>query len=318
MDISVVLATYNRASSLRVTLESLSKLVVPPTLHWQLLVVDNNSSDETPTVVREFAKKNSFMVRYIFEGRQGRSVALNAGVQEATGDIIAITDDDVTLDQDWLLSIKSMFDQFDCAAVAGRIVPVWNQRPPAWYEMEEQLQRFIVGQFDAGNEIQRIQVPPMGANSAFRRSAFHKHGLFRLDLGVRGEDRSITCDDSEFGWRLLRAGETIMYCPAMVVYHPVDPRRLNRSYFLTWFYNNGRSLTRAWGLPDLGVSYFGVPRWLFREFGTNLARWLCCFDGNYRFHHKLRTYRSLGHIVESRRLSSAKDVAQEQQQLQVR
>lgn len=300
MDISVVLATYNRADSLRATLESLSGLVVPRDLSWELLVVDNNSTDSTPIVVKTFASKAAFPVSYIFEGIQGRSVALNTGIAEAQGEIIVFTDDDVLFDRNWLCDLKETFERHDCEAVAGRVVPLWKQPQPDWLVMEGQ---FAVVHFEYGDELKEIKDPPLGANSAFRRGVFQRHGFFRSDLGVSGSKHTVTCDDTEFGLRLVRAGERIVYSPTSIVYHPVEPYRATRKYFLTWYYYNGVSLTRTFGVPNEGVFWFGVPRWMVREALTKLAKWQFTWRGNLRFQNKLQFYRSLGCIVESRRLS---------------
>src|SRR5262249_42038975 len=128
-------------------------------------------------------------------------------------------------------------------------------------------------------------------------------GLFRTDLGVNGDKHTITCDDTEFGERLIRAGEKIVYCPNAVVFHPVDPKRATKKYFLSWYYYDGRSLTRAMGLPEEGVRYLGVPRWFYRRWITDVSKWLLCTDANQRFHRKLHAYRAWGKIVEAHRLS---------------
>src|ERR1700733_3383650 len=95
MEISVVLATYNRAASLGVTLASFSKLIHPASTAWELIIVDNNSTDATPEVIREFSKAANFPVHCVSEKRQGRSAALNTGIAEARGNIIAFTEDDI-------------------------------------------------------------------------------------------------------------------------------------------------------------------------------------------------------------------------------
>jgi glucosyl-dolichyl phosphate glucuronosyltransferase len=303
MDISVVLGTYNRAASLQTTLETFSKLVVDPRLCWELLVVDNNSTDRTPEVVRSFAKTVNLSVCYIFERQQGRSAALNAGIAEAKGKIVAFTDDDVLIDSEWLSRLTQTFDTFDCAAVAGRVIPQWSHAKPDWLEMKGQ---FAVVNFDLGDDFKEIRTPPLGANSAFRKEMFTKYGLFRLDLGVNGSKHTITCDDTEFGERLIRGGERIVYCPSAVIYHPVDPSRTTKAYFLSWHYYNGVSLTRTAGLRQEGIFWFGAPRWLCREFLENLLEWLLTFGAKRRFQQKLKAYRSFGILVENRRLSRAK------------
>ncbi len=300
MDISVVLATYNRAGSLCVTLDSFSALNSPPDLHWELLIVDNNSTDVTHVVIENFAAKVKFPVRYVFEGRQGRSAALNAGIAQAKGGVIAFTDDDVILHPDWLVNLKQTFDNFDCAAVAGRVLPQWNGPRPEWLEMDG---HFAVVNFDLGDDTKQIQVPPLGANSAFRSHIFKRYGVFRLDLGVTGSRHTITCDDTEFGERLLRSGEVIIYCPTAIIYHPVDPQRATKRYFLSWYYYNGVSLTRMSGVPKEGIFWLGAPRWLYREMLTHFVKWVLTTQSKQRFHHKLRTYRSIGQIVECRRLT---------------
>jgi GT2 family glycosyltransferase len=303
MELSVVLPTHNRAASLRDTLQSFSRLVYPRDLFWELLVVDNNSRDATPEVVKQFAVVANFPVRYLFEATQGRSAALNAGIAQSQGEIIVFTDDDVLLHCDWLSHLKRAFDEYQCAAVAGRVVPQWNHAKPDWLEMNG---HFAVTNFDLGEDTKEIRIPPLGANSAFRREMFTKYGVFRLDLGVNGSTHTITCDDTEFGERLIRGGDKIVYCPKAVVYHPVDPNRTTKKYFLSWYYYNGVSLTRTFGVPQEGVFWFGVPRWLYRELLTDFARWMLSLRPKERFQKKLRTYRSIGNIAESYRLSHLK------------
>lgn len=297
--ISVVVCTYNRAASLKSTLEGFSGLTLPSDFDWELIVVDNNSKDKTREVIQEFAKTAGSSVRYVFESRQGKSAAMNAGVAAAKGEIVAFTDDDVLLHPEWLLNLKRAFDEFDCAGVGGRIVPVWRDPKPEWLEMEDQQ---AIVHFELGDKTKEIKdSPPLGANSAYRKDTFAKYGLFRLDLGVSGENRGVTCEDTEFATRLFRAGEKIMYVPGAIVYHPVDPSRSSKAYFRKWYYNDGRSIIRAWPPPKSVARYFGVPRWVFRSVGENFLKWTLTFDSKRRFHYKLRTYRDVGRIAESYR-----------------
>lgn len=303
MDISVVLATYNRAASLQVTLESFAAQEFPSTLSWELLVVDNNSSDDTAGTIRRFTQRLGPRVRYIFEGQQGRSAALNAGIAQAAGDVIAFTDDDVILDRNWLSQMHRAFDDPSVSAVGGRILPLWRGPQPKWLEMDGQQ---AVVNFDLGDQSKEIQIAPMGANSAFRKEMFPKYGLFRLDLGVRGSKHTITCDDTEFGGRLMAGREKIVYCPTAVIHHPVDPARTTKKYFLTWYFYNGVSLTRTGGLPTEGVFYFGIPRWLFGRLLRSVGNWFATLNPERRFQAKLKVCQSIGQIVECHRLSREK------------
>lgn len=309
MDFSVVVCTYNRPASLRETLESFTRLAVPPNLSLELLVVDNNSSDDTARVVQKFAEFSGLSIRYLFEPRQGKSHALNAGVREARGEVVAFTDDDVLFDPQWLINLEDLFKEYECIGVGGRVVPVWNHPKPSWLEMDG---RQTVVHFDKGEAIRLFgadEGPPIGANMAFRREAFEKYGLFRTDLGPGTGKQRITCEDEEFGFRVMKAGEKILYAPAAIVYHPVDTQRLTQSYALRWSFNLGRSVVRLNLWRGKVASYHGIPRWLVRSLIANSLKWLISVDRDRRFCHRRLAYEAAGGIFEALRLG--KDYAPE-------
>src|ERR1043165_6456419 len=112
MRFSVIIATYNRADEVVKTLESLQGL--ESSGPWEVIIVDNNSTDNTRDVVLE--RVNSFPVplRYIMEKEQGRSAALNAGIRAAKGEILAITDDDVRVGPHWLVNAEQALARLNC------------------------------------------------------------------------------------------------------------------------------------------------------------------------------------------------------------
>lgn len=301
--ISVILCTYNRAPHLQETLGSLERLSVPPGLEWELLVVDNNSTDETQAVVAALRDRGRLPIRYIFESQQGKSFALNTGIKEAYGEIIAFTDDDVTVDPRWLAEIRAAFDKFGCVGVGGRVLPVWAKEKPAWLTDEVGLMG-VVASFDLGEDPHRLTTPPYGVNMAFRMVAFEKYGLFRTDLGPTA-GQLLRGEDSEFCGRLLAAAETIMYAPGAVIRHVVEPERLEKRYFKAWYFSYGRSLARIAGIPPDAVRYLGTPRYLLRELLVTLARWVLSPYPALRFRHQLRCCRIAGQIAESFRLRHA-------------
>jgi glycosyltransferase involved in cell wall biosynthesis len=294
MKITVVLCTYNGADSLGSALTSLSKLSVPDGLSWEVVLVNNNSADDTEKIIEEFAPTSGLNIQYVFEPKQGRAFALNAGIRRGRGDILAFTDDDVIVDSQWLAGLSKTFANFECIGVGGRVIPVWRQPRPTWLEMEGQQ---VVGHFEYGDEPKQISLPPIGANMAFRRSAFEEYGLFRVELGVNKSEIGGTEDD-EFGRRLLRAGETIMYAPQAIIYLQVESHRLTKEYFLRWFYSMGKANMRARMWPEDAVCYFGVPRYLFGTVIRSSLQWAITFNEKRRFQHKLRLYRALGGILE--------------------
>src|SRR6185503_14772930 len=114
--LSVIICTRDRASLLD---RCLQRFKETPSDGLELIVVDNNSSDDTKAVVQEFAESASFDVRYIFEHRTGLSHARNRGIAEASGSIIAFTDDDCLVDHQWVSRILNEFSADRSLAVLG-------------------------------------------------------------------------------------------------------------------------------------------------------------------------------------------------------
>jgi len=297
--ITVVICTYNRAQSLARALTSLQEMSVPPDLSWELIVVDNNSHDDTRRIVHDFIRSSELPLRYVWEGTQGLCRARNTGIKEAKGEIVAFTDDDVTFDPHWLVSIGRAFQQYDCFGVGGKIVPLWPPRKPSWLETDGQYRLMdVIAKLDLGEEVLEMKNPPYGANMAFRSAAFHKYGDFRPDLDRVGY-RLLGGGDTEFGRRLLRGGERVVYEPRAVVYHPVQKHRMTKGYFRCWYFNYGRVLVRVGGFPEEAARYAGIPRYLFRELLDTFLKSTFSVNSRGRFYHKLHCYQIAGQIIEA-------------------
>src|ERR1051326_8892366 len=130
MRFSVIIATYNRAEELVKTLESLKGL--ESSGPWEVIIVDNNSSDNTCEVVLERVESFPVPLRYVMEKEQGRSAALNAGIRIAQGEILAITDDDVRVDPMWLRNAEHALERLGCDYVGGKALPIWSGNVPKW------------------------------------------------------------------------------------------------------------------------------------------------------------------------------------------
>ncbi len=128
--ISAVVCAYNRASILRRMLESFFQQNYLNEIEYELIVVDNNSSDGTRRVVGEYLEHPQ--CRYIFEERQGLSVARNRGGAEGKGDIVAFLDDDVIVDKDWLKRLQECFEETKADVVGGRVYLIVEKEPPKW------------------------------------------------------------------------------------------------------------------------------------------------------------------------------------------
>jgi glucosyl-dolichyl phosphate glucuronosyltransferase len=305
--ITVIVCTYNRCESLRKTLSSLGQLSAADG-SWELVVVDNNSDDDTAEVVRRFAETSSFPTRYFFEIKQGLSYARNAGIRAARGEIIAFTDDDVEVDPHWLSELQRTFDQFECIGVGGRIVAVWTCGKPSWLATDgpHSFRSGTVISFDQGTKPCELRIPPVGANMAFKKVAFERYGLFRTDLGKRGNDPMIG-EETEFCARLARARERLVYAPNAIVHHPVAKVRLTKTHFQSHYFHYGRYSARTNSVPDNAKAYFGVPRYLFRSLFERSCKWLLEFDSQKRFRRRLEFFETLGEIYEIYRQKEKRD-----------
>ena len=267
--VSVVICTYNRAQSLRRTLESLCKQTEAGQLSWELVVVDNRSSDSTRIVCEEFKAKLPLL--YLFEERPGKSNALNRGISAACHDFLLFTDDDVEVAPDWLVNFtKAGARNPSTAFFSGKIVPQYEHKPPEWIAKNgKTLLASLLVWCDAGETEQPIDMA-LGANMALRRSRL-ADTRFDPDLGPDGTE-TVRGEESRLIKSLTSRGESGVYVPDALVYHWTPSHRMTLKYLWKWYYGEG--LTRARSGQIDGVSgFFGVPRYLVREAG--IKGWKC-------------------------------------------
>jgi glycosyltransferase involved in cell wall biosynthesis len=280
MKFSVVIPTFNGAKELPETLASLAALTT--SAEWELLVVDNNSTDRTPEVVTEAARSFPVELRYVFEPEQGRSAALNAGIRQARGEIIATTDDDVRVQPDWLDSAAEALATLECDYVGGKALPIWRAPKPPWIPNHGGRQWAVIALLDFGPEpIPYFRDPhrvPIGVNMAFRRDAFERAGLWSTRVG-RKKGTLLGQEVREWALRAHSAGLRGYYVPDMVIRHVVHSNRLNKRYFRRWYYWNGvsRALMYRDAWIDMEVPeertldysrvphLLGVPRFYYRK-----------------------------------------------------
>ncbi|MGH9411931.1 MAG: glycosyltransferase family 2 protein [Vicinamibacterales bacterium] len=277
MKYSVVIATYNRADDLRETIASLAALSTSAS--WEVVVVDNNSTDATRAVVAAAAQTFPVPLRYAFEREQGRSPALNAGLRLAGGDIIVTTDDDVRIEPDWLDRCGDALDRLACDYIGGRVLPIWGGPRPRWLPDHGGKHWAVIALLDYGGEsLEFGSRVPLGVNMAFRRQAFDRAGPFDPHTGRRA-GTLLGQEVREWCIRARAAGLRGCYAPEMVVRHIIPAARLTKRYFRRWFYWRGISRARLYERAGLDMEapeattldfrrvphLFGVPRYLYRK-----------------------------------------------------
>jgi len=238
MKASIAICTHNRAADLREALLSLAqqKFQEP----FEVIVVDNRSTDRTKQVTLEHQTLMQAPVRYVYEERLGLSVARNRAIREAEGEYILFLDDDAAASADWIGELAGLFDrdpQVGCAG--GKIEPVWEGAAPAWLPPEN---RTLYSILDYADEIREMPAPhiPFGANMAFRKSIFDDMAAFREDLGRVGNNL-LSHEEAELIGRIRARGFKVLYTPYASVLHKIPRSRISRKWLLRRIYWQGVS-----------------------------------------------------------------------------
>lgn len=301
--VTVIVCTYNRFEALKTALENIAASHMPDSTAWEVLTVDNNSTDATRDVVEGFCRRYPGRFRYLFEPTPGKSYAMNAGLAQASGEIVAFVDDDVTVEPRWLRNLTVDLQSGEWAGTAGRILPANNVELPTWLWWQK-LSRMLCAYFDLGNQPVQLNIdqPSCGANMAFRKGIFEKYGGFRTDLGP-SPDPKVPCakEDSEFARRLIKAGERLRYEPLAVVRHPILKARINKEFFLSRWFDTGRAnivecddQSHAVRLPWI---YLSVMRHSVQIAAFSL-RWAVARKASTRFFWKCMIWKEAGIVSQ--------------------
>ena len=303
-DMSVIIPTLNRASSLARTLETLAAqetdgAFTPPHgspalecgeerespkgdspkpralargagFTYEVVVVDNGSTDDTADTIARLARAFPVPLRRVTEPRRGRPQALNTGLREAAGAMFVVTDDDLLISPGWLRAFWRCFQEERPDGVAGRVLPRWTGGSPAWLANGAQadLNRLGLGCLDHG--AQRISSRSgrycrwVGGNMAIRRQAVERVGGFD-ERFIRGQDR-------EFYERCVEQGLVICYEPEALAHHLVGADRVTPAYFRRWRGRQGAydAYLLPWRRADLLTI---VPLWWYGRTLRTLGQW---------------------------------------------
>lgn len=245
LDITVLICTRNRAEQLKAVLASAAAMRAPDGLRWELVVVDNGSTDHTPDVVRSFADR--LPIRTVREDAAGLSNARNRGVAEARGRYICWTDDDVVIDEGWLAAYAAAFCAHPEAAVfGGRIRPVLEPPTPAWFA--RLADSWPLSTLLACRDFGDIPIPfdfarglsPWGANFAVR-TAEQRRVRYEPALGVSPHHRRVG-EEAEVIYRILESGAGGWWTPDAVVTHIIPTKRQTLRYVYDYFGASGETV----------------------------------------------------------------------------
>ena len=256
--ISIVLCTHNRADMLREALASLASLETNGQFNYEVLVVDNASTDATPQVVETFRATTPWPVRYAAEARKGIAFARNRGVREAAGEWIAFFDDDQLADPRWLWELWAFAAERRLLGVGGTVVlklPEDCQR-----ELHAKVRMLLGEAIHARDPFAYSHKFTFGTgNLMLHRQVFERIGLFNEVFVARAEDTDLFC-------RMFAAGIVSWYVPEAIVHHVTPNARLQPAYLEKLARHMGDSIaTREW-------ESHSFPRFTFRWLAKTV-RW---------------------------------------------
>ena len=267
--VSIVISTWNRSALLSRTLESITKLQCPSGVDWECVVVNNASTDDTDAIVERFAQGGR--IRSIYWPTPGLAGARNAGVREAKGDFILITDDDVLVDQAWLTEAVHIKDEHNADLVYGRIEPDWESGPPRWYSP------LLAGTFGILDHGDKAGVTATGcgagANHGFTSSAFQRLGGYNSSFGL-DQNGLGGSEDEDLFQRAHRAGMVVAYQPNSRVSHFIPASRCSKQYLIERFRRGAASHFELLKNQRGGPTVAGIPRYFLRNQLFVGRRWL--------------------------------------------
>ncbi|HWC00673.1 MAG TPA: glycosyltransferase family 2 protein [Bryobacteraceae bacterium] len=258
--ISILLSTRNRASELRRALES---LMIPANLSaedWEIIIVDNGSSDHTAELCAEFAQRYPRHFRALSEPTPGKSRALNRALSHVRGEILALIDDDVICDPGYLAGLRKTFSDGFADIAQGRTFVDYHCPRPDWFDHSFDQMMLLT---DLGEQRLELHRGFWGVNVAMPMQAITKVGGFCLEIGPGAA--SGLGEDGELAVRLKSSGYRLFYSPHMVLRHQVSGQRLTKRYVLGRSYRIGMSIAYYTERPP-------VPLWRYTLYvGKTLA-----------------------------------------------
>lgn len=236
LQLSIIVCTRNRAELLRGALRGLAGQCIGAQ-SYEVLVVDNGSTDHTGEVVTELALEIPSL-RYFHEDAPGLSRARNRGYMEARGKWVVYTDDDCCLPPQWLSEARKAIEKFDPELLGGPVYPFYDSPKPSWYldryserSRGEQIRPLAPGEFF------------IGCNIFIRRDLFTRVGGFPIDLGMSGR-RVAYGEETEFQdqVRRLAPDAVLLYVPGVFVFHLVRREQMTWRWLVQAFFGKGRDV----------------------------------------------------------------------------
>ena len=239
--ITLIICTYNREKYIGPLLDSIAKNDYPTT-DYEIVLVDNNCTDNTRGVCEQFAATHpDITLRYVVETEQGLSAARNKGIKEAKGDIIIYVDDDALVDADYIRIYAEHFAAHsETMAAGGPIEPLYETEEPKW--MSPYTKALLTAWMNYGDKVREYPNGryPGGGNAAYRKVVFDKVGLFNTELGRKGS-ALLASEEKDIFDKMKAQGMQVLYLHTPLLHHIIPQAKLEEDYFNRLTLQIGRS-----------------------------------------------------------------------------
>lgn len=308
MDISIIISTWNRSKRLEITLDAICKCTIPEGIKWELVLVNNNCTDDTDNVVERFTKK--IPILYIKEPQQGLSRARNAGLKAASGELIIFTDDDVKPCLKWIeLYWVNYREKYSGYIFGGPIYPEYEMLNP-----DKELLRFAPASEKGlhwGNipKILSQDEDLISANWACPSMELRKTKGFDINKGIVGsfEVKIQAGEETDLMNNLERNGSKRWYIPEASVMHYVPAKKCTLNYIAARREYNGYYNAKENNYIPPGILIYGIPRWMYKEAFILWSRWLKSkifrkngYEEYINFRRYIGTLKGIKEIVKNR------------------
>jgi glycosyltransferase involved in cell wall biosynthesis len=245
MSISCIIPTLNRSALLRNTVESLINQDVSPDV-YEILIVDNGSTDDTKEISQHIMKETDHQIRYIFDPEPGLLTGRHRGALEAKGELLVFVDDDIEATAGWLRAIFETFKRPRVQLVGGRNLPKFEVEPPGWLKSFWEVTRnggcscTWLSLLDLGER--ELEIDPnyvWGLNFAIRKSALRDLGGFHPDCMPQELQKFQGDGETGLTMKARSYGYRAVYQPKATIYHIITANRMTPEYFEQRAYYQG-------------------------------------------------------------------------------
>ena len=269
LPVSIIICTYNRSELLSAAIESLFIQTVPPD-RYEIVVVDNFSTDATRNVVLQIKKNSPVQISYVFEEKQGLGISRTTGYLAARGEYIGFIDDDAKAPEDFIEKAIEIIEKFNCQVYSfgGKIIPYYLAPKPDWF-----WDRYETRTWGDNPRWLKKNEALSGSNMFFRKDIYEQIHFGTEALGMIGEKMGFGEDKALFEnlFRLFHDRKDLAYyTPCLFVYHAVPSYKMTVKYRLKRYFSNGQvSFQRKRPIGRMEVFRYGIRQLL-------ITVWLTC------------------------------------------